>query len=323
MKSILSRYIPWVITIVALYFAFKGIDPQTLKRSLLEAKLSSLVLALIFTVFSYVFRARRWQYLFSKPVFKFKQSLEILFLGFFMNNVLPARTGEIVRAHMGAKASGEKRTLVLASIALERLLDGIMLSALFLLFATRIGDEELSTNMSYVAILFATALLGVAVLLLSKNLILGIIEKFHNRSPSKTSDYLLDRVEVFLNGLSPLFSLRNAPILIFWSLVVWFIELCVYLFVGNAFSVPLSLPYAVLFLVTVNFSSLIPAAPGGIGVIEAVTTTVLVSLGIEKEIALAMVFSQHLIQYIVVGVPGAFAMLKFKPKLDVNESSTA
>ena len=57
--------------------------------------------------------------------------------------------------------------------------------------------------------------------------------------------------------------------------------------------------FFVIFLVTVNFSSLIPAAPGGIGVIEAVTKAVLVSVGVDPELALALVITQHVMQYLM------------------------
>ena len=77
----------------------------------------------------------------------------------------------------------------------------------------------------------------------------------------------------------------------------------------------MEIPFYVLFMVAVNFSSLIPAAPGGIGVIEAVVKTVLVSVGIDAELALAMVITQHIMQYLVVGIPGAAIMMTWRDKL--------
>jgi len=79
--------------------------------------------------------------------------------------------------------------------------------------------------------------------------------------------------------------------------------------VTRAYGVEISLPACVLFLVAVNFSSLIPSAPGAFGVIEFVAKAVLVSIGIRPELALAMVLTQHIIQYLVVGIPGVIIML--------------
>jgi uncharacterized membrane protein YbhN (UPF0104 family) len=90
------------------------------------------------------------------------------------------------------------------------------------------------------------------------------------------------------------------------------VELFVYVAISNSFSAALSLQHCVLFLVAVNFSSLIPSAPGGIGVIEAVTSAVLVSIGVDKELALTMVLCQHIIQYLVVGTPGVILSLTWR-----------
>ena len=89
--------------------------------------------------------------------------------------------------------------------------------------------------------------------------------------------------------------------------------------VSRAYGESLTLPLCVVFMVAVNFSSLIPAAPGGIGVIEAAGTAVLVSVGVEREHALTMVLTQHVIQYLVVGIPGALAVLTWKGRINSPE----
>jgi uncharacterized protein (TIRG00374 family) len=119
----------------------------------------------------------------------------------------------------------------------------------------------------------------------------------------------------------PMFTLSRAPVLCLWSVIIWSIELFVYVAVAKAFGASLTMSMCVLFLATVNFSSLIPAAPGGIGVIEAFASTVLVSLGLEKEHALAMVIAQHMIQYLVVGIPGALVLLTWKKEVELAKES--
>jgi uncharacterized membrane protein YbhN (UPF0104 family) len=98
--------------------------------------------------------------------------------------------------------------------------------------------------------------------------------------------------------------------------VIWLVELGVFYSVSCAFSNPLSLSTTVLFLVAVNFSSLVPAAPGGFGVIELVAKKVLLSVGVASgELALSMVLTQHMIQYAVVGVPGAFLLATVRSQI--------
>jgi uncharacterized protein (TIRG00374 family) len=242
-------------------------------------------------------------------------SARVLILGFFMNNILPARTGELVRAHMGAKVTGEKRTLVLASIAIERLTDGLMISALFVFFAIGVADQNLGTNLLYVAAIFGIATIGVIAVLLLRTKIFSLLQRLQKRYQHKTFEYTLDRFQVFINGLLPLCSKEKLPIITLWTIIVWFTELAVFMAVVKAYGASLDISHAVLFMVAVNFSSLVPAAPGGFGVIEAIASAVLVSMGVEKEHALSMVISQHMIQYIVVGIPGLIVMLSWKSTL--------
>lgn len=312
MKKILSHLIPWLITIVALYLAFRGVDWVTLVEHLSEVDLGWVTIALGLTVGSYLLRARRWQVLFPERAIDYPNAVRVLFLGFFMNNVLPARTGELVRAHAGARVTGLTRTLVLATVASERLADGLVISILFVVFAFHLGDEHVSQNLLYVACFFAVAIGGVLLMLALRRPLFAFVERLHQRFRHRAAGYLVDRFRIFVDGLAPLCTPAKIPAISLWSIVVWFVELGVFFAVTRAFGASLDLPGCVLFLVTVNFSSLIPAAPGGIGVIEAIASAVLVSIGVPKELALTMVITQHVIQYLVVGIPGAIVLATSK-----------
>ncbi|MBX7143321.1 MAG: flippase-like domain-containing protein [Oligoflexia bacterium] len=316
------RLAPWLITLVALYGAFRGVDWNTLLQHMGSAQPTWLCLAVALTCLSYLMRSRRWQSLFPKPTLDFIQAARVLVLGFFMNNVLPARAGELVRAHMGSRTSGESRTLVLATIASERLVDGLTLSVFFVVFSFHLGDARLSENLSYVALLFAGATAAVIATLLMRRQLLNTVGKLNARINHNASHYVFGKLQVFLEGLSPLCSLRQFLPVALWSLVIWSIELFVYVTVTWAFGAHLSLSECVLFMVAVNFSSLIPSAPGAIGVIEAIATSVLVSVGIPKELALTMVIAQHIIQYLVVGIPGAIIMLTWKASIRAIQDDT-
>jgi len=311
----LKTLLPWLITFFALYIAFRDVEWETFFAHTRSVHVGWLVLAFGLTGASYLMRSRRWQHFFPEPTLTYRKSATALFLGFFMNNILPARTGELVRAHLGSRLSGKTRTLVLATIASERLADGLTISAFFLIFTIGLGDTQLSRNLYLVVGLFALVAVGVMSLLFVKQHIFTLAEKISARFNSKVSRYTADRFQIFIEGLRPLFSARRFPMLLSWSILIWSIELAVYYYVTVAFGNPLPLSYCALFLVAVNFSSLIPAAPGGFGVIEAIASAVLVSVGIEKELALTMVISQHLIQYFLVGIPGIFLTLSWKKRL--------
>lgn len=323
-KRTLKILFCWGITFLALYYALHSTDWNEFWGHVKATDKLWLLLAVGLTGCSYVFRSRRWQYLFpERDSIGIFDSWRVLKLGFFMNNVLPARAGEIVRAHMGSKATGLTRTLVLATIASERLLDGLALSLFFVVFSLGLGKEELSTELLYVAYFFAAVSLGVGVVLFFREFIFKIIESLNERFGGKAATFTLQRLKIFIDGLAPLYKKNRIGIVSLWSVFIWLIELGVFTAVGVAYGVHMEMPFYVLFMVAVNFSSLIPAAPGGIGVIEAVVKTVLVSVGIEPELALAMVITQHFIQYMVVGIPGAAIMLTWKERINTAELAEA
>lgn len=314
-RSTVLKLLPWAITCVALYLAFRGVDWQVLYSHLGSVDVLWICVAVLLTALSYVMRARRWQHLFAQPTLDIKNSYKALILGFFMNNILPARAGELVRAHVGAKISGETRTLVLATVASERLADGLTLSLFFVTFAFHRGNESLSANLSYVALLFLAVLVGVVLTLALRKSLFRLLDRLSNRFDHKASQYTTNRIQVFIEGLAPMCSPRKLPSLIAWSVIIWTAELLVYASIVQAFDAELPLALCVLFMVTVNFSSLIPAAPGGIGVIEAIASAVLVSVGVPKELALTMVLTQHVMQYLMVAIPGSLVMLTWKSTL--------
>jgi uncharacterized protein (TIRG00374 family) len=247
-------------------------------------------------------------------------SWRVLILGFFMNNILPARAGELIRAHIGGKVSGEPRTLVLATIASERLADGLTISIMFALIILAFGAGQLdpiyANNLLYVAYLFGFIALAVVTVLLSRNRIFKVADILIHRWNNTASTYTLGKIRTFIEGLSPLCVPRRAIVIALWSALIWSLELGVFYSVSCAFSNPLPLSATVLFLVSVNFSSLIPAAPGGFGVIELIAKKILVSVGVASgELALSMVLTQHMIQYAVVGLPGAFLLATFNAQL--------
>lgn len=293
---------------LALWWVLRDIDWARVGAALSDVSLFYVSLAFAGTMVSYVLRAWRWPIFFEKGGPSFSDSFRCLIVGFFMNNVLPARLGEFVRAHLGGRAIDQSRSLVLATIAGERLADGLMISSLFaVLFGFTATSNEFneSRELVWVAYGFAGIAFFTAVLLWQCHRAYKLLEHLGTIFPGHLSNYTLVRVGRFIEGLEPMLHLPRLARIATYTVLVWGIELMVYAFVARAFAQPLSLGHLALFLAAVNFSSLIPAAPGGVGVIEAFATLALVHVGVERETALAMVVTQHMIQILVVGIPGS------------------
>jgi uncharacterized protein (TIRG00374 family) len=296
-----------LISGACIFYLYSSVEKDKVVDAFLLADPFFVFLAFIVTLGSYVIRAYRWKFLFSDISLKFLVSYRALIIGFFMNNVLPARIGEIVRAHTLGKEIGRSRTFVLATIAAERLADGVAISMIFGVFYYISGHKlDGARSISYVALLFLMASFFTVILLLSRKKIFAFLESLDGRINKKAFSYVLIRIQRFITGLEPLFKPSLLGKVVVLSIVVWGIELIAYACITHAFGKDLSIAMLALFLAAVNFSSLIPAAPGGIGVIETFATVALAKVGVVYELALAMVVTQHMIQYIAVGIPGAY-----------------
>jgi glycosyltransferase 2 family protein len=330
MKGFLLRtLIPWCVTALALLLAFRNVEWSVLGAHISDVRLLPILTATALTVASYLLRARRWPLLFPSGGPPYAASLRVLILGFFMNNILPARAGELVRAHAGGQVTGQSRALVLATIAAERLLDGVTLSLILAVTVAVFGESFLPPHLAdpflVVAYLFGAAALGVVIVVLLQHPIHRLIDRLETRLNGTTYTYAVRSIRSFLLGLSPLVNVRRAPALIFWSILIWSTELGVFVSVVDAYGSALPLLPTIVFLVAVNFSGLIPAAPGGFGVIELIASQVLQALGVPSpELALSMVISQHAIQYLVVGIPGLLYLATWQRwSLEIDEASDA
>ena len=194
MKKVL-KIVPWIITIVALYCVAQGIQWEAFFTHFMVANKFWMSIAILLTFFSYVLRSYRWQYFFEKPgMLTFMQSFKVVLIGFLMNNILPARAGEIIRAHAGAKLAGTKRTLVLATIASERLVDGLTIS--FYLGLCFFGLRQVSPGLTYVAGIFLLAAIGVVFVLLIRRKLFEIVEKLSKRFENRFSAFHTKKTQI-------------------------------------------------------------------------------------------------------------------------------
>jgi uncharacterized protein (TIRG00374 family) len=208
-------------------------------------------------------------------------------------------------------------------VAAERLADGLTISFLFAILFSLFGGSSGSAGLIFgVAYMFALACVLTFVTLYFRKPIFELIRRLDAKLGKKGVSYLLVRVERFIIGLEPLFMPRLIPSIIFFSLAVWGVELLAYSLVAKSFSQNLDLGSLSLFLAAVNFSSLLPALPGGVGTIEKIATASLAKIGLPSEIALSLVITQHAIQYLAVGIPGLVFTI-FGKKNSKSEQATS
>ena len=134
MKKLLSIS----VATLCLYIAFKQIDLQRLTNSLSESNLFLIILAILITYLSFIFRSIRWKILLGSPdSLKLKQYISSTHIGYFLNNILPFRAGDLGRAHILSQNSKEiKFSFLVGSLIAEKIIDlwFVGLLGIFILF---------------------------------------------------------------------------------------------------------------------------------------------------------------------------------------------
>jgi len=305
----MKRIAQWALSLalggVVLYVLLRGFNGQQTLAAFRHARMVPLLVGFLLMVGAYLLRGARWQI--WEPGLSYWDSLRLILIGFMGNNILPARMGEVLRAHCtGAKNDqGRGRTAALASIAAERILDGLVLGLIGLVGMTLVSLEQKLRLALFIASL-AFAFLASA-LVLSTRYHEAIRSRLmctrfigRNDLPS----LLARKASQLLDGILPLRSLRRLLTALTFTGVIWSIEAACYYCIGQAVWSGMSVRIAIIFLVVVDSSSVIPLTMGGIGTIEAVAFAFLTACGCPPGMALAMVLLQHAGQYIFTTISG-------------------
>jgi glycosyltransferase 2 family protein len=250
-------------------------------------------------------RALRW-HLMLKPVSLvcLRKLAHAIVLGYAGNNVLPFRLGEVIRAVAFERLSGVSAATGLASVVIERLLDGITI-VLVLLVTVALAHRDLLGSASMRPIfLGAVALTFIGLVGLVCAIWFGDrFVRFAGRRWPRVQE-LLARVNA---GFRFLRDPRILAGVLVTSLLVWSIEGAMFVIFAAALHLPSPLLAGYLALSVVNLGILIPSAPGYIGVFQVASVIALGVLGNDAAAGLAFGILVHSAQFLPLTLLGLIA----------------
>ena len=301
------------ISLVFLYLAFRGQNPDEIRDALARVDWRLLPLALVLLYTGIAIRAYRWHVL-LRPVCDIptREVFPVMIVGYAANNVLPLRAGELVRAWVLGQRYGVRKTAALATIAVERLFDGVTMLLFVGGAATVIGlNAELRHVALVAAAVFAAAIVGLAVLLAGGSLRDRLLGFVLGPLPDRLAARVERMAESFLAGLGVLSRRRDLALVAVTSVIAWGFEVSMYWTVAQAFGDPLAeavTPVAALLVTAIaNLATLVPSGPGYVGTFEAgVLLAVNGALGIGRGLALSYAVLLHVLLWLPVTIWGAF-----------------
>jgi len=300
------------ISLLFLYLAVRNVEWGIVVSGL--KRIDPVYLALtIACLFGSIFcRALLW-----KSLLKFKKSVswshayEAIMIGYMGNNVLPFRMGEFMRAYAMSKKEGLSKSLSLASIVLERLLDVLSLLIFFLVLflSVQLADWLVLSGV----VVFAFLILMVVLVYLAakdawrfSSLLTRLIKYF----PATISHQAERITQSFIQGLALIKNGLQGIEVVLLSLSVWSVWTGGLYFGLKAFHLELPLTAPLLLVVVINMGVMIPSSPGFIGVFQYLCVVSLSFFAVPKETALGFSVVFHAIQYIPVTLLGWFYLTR-------------
>ena len=307
-----------LLSALFLWVAFRGISIATVLTHLRGADPLLLSLAILNHTLGIHIRALRWKYLLA-PVTReeipFGPRLSATAVGIAANNLIPLRVGEFARVLVLARQCRTGAPVILGTIVIERLLDGLVtVATVFAIMALpSFPPVGAIGGMSP-----AAAVRGVLLLAGSVGLILALLVAFPRRSvrlaeqacrflPANWRRPLVDSLRSFLKGLGVLRSPRYFSISLLWTAAQWtFLAIGFHLGL-RAFDIDAVGFAGALFLqAMVGFAVAIPSTPGFFGPWEAASRFSLALWGIDEGRAVSFAVTFHTGSYLLMTAVGAF-----------------
>lgn len=311
-KSI-SIAVALVLAIVLLTYSLRGINWRQVGQIVSGAAPGRLAVAAALGTAALFLRACRWRILLNAEG---HVSLSTAFwataAGYFGNNFLPARAGELVRTFMISARSGLDRAYVLATALSERAADAVALVAIGAIAVLTLPQppEWVAAVARPFAILALLGVLGIALLPSFGPPGRALLERAP--LPQNLRTTLATTMDQGLRGMRAFHHGPRLSGFVALTALIWCLDALNMAVTASALGLVLPMPAAFLLIASLGLGSALPSTPGFVGIYQFVAVTVLGPFGFSPTNAIAYILVAQAIGYVVIGVWGAMGILRYR-----------
>ena len=301
-----------LVSSVFVVLAVRDIDWPHLWQTIKLTRWSYLVPSMLATIAGHYFRAWRWKFILA-PVknVRLANLFSATIIGLAANNILPARLGEIVRAHVIGQGEGISRTASFATIVFERIVDVfVLLVLLWVMLLKMSGPEWVRAAGIWILVLNVGLLAFMVVLERNPRPVVRIAAAIARPLPH-SAQAAIDRWAVgFIAGLASISRPSTLLPVAVTSALVWGAALYSIISCLQAVNVEVSLLGSVALIVFVSLGSMIPSAPAFVGTVQYACIVALGLFGIVRSDALAFSLVFHASQFVLVTLLGVYYLMR-------------
>lgn len=298
----------FVISIVLFYFSLKGIHFREIWETLKRTNPAFAALPLVFIATAICLSSFRWSRI-AGPTVSFKDTVAAMLIGMFINNVLPARLGEVARGYVLAHKKGFSFTYAFSTVLLDRFFDltGLLLIT-FIFFPSASLPHRVSQGINIIIGVLVLCVLMI-ILLSRESFANHLSERFTTIEKSFLSKFAKRVIEIQEN-LKRIGSPLTIIFFVIISFLTWLsMSVALYLVILTlGVKVPfICIPFVCALL---NIGITVPSSPGYVGVYQFLLVYLLSIFGVPRYEGFTISILYHASWYIPYTVVGFLFLLK-------------
>ena len=305
MKKILS----FCVATLCLYFAFNQVNIEDIYRALSNANLTYIFAAFITTFVTFVLRSLRWKILLDSPKhLELQKYISTTHIGYFLNNILPFRAGDLARAKLLSRNSSNiKFSFLVGSLVAEKIID-LWIVGLFSIFLILFGFNNVLGLEFSIGILLLYII--TSFIIFGNNSLANKMQKQFSITKNFIDGYLLvSKNKIKLCGIS---------ILLWCSFVAYMYALL------KSVNIDLSFQQYIGITVIASIVTSLPIAPAAIGTYHLAVIYFLSLYGIgidQSQTAAILLHSVFLVYTIILGyIYLSFEKIELKSLINDNKN---
>ena len=307
-KHKIVTIIGFLISILMLYLSLKGIEFRQLFATLKNADTRFVFLPLLCILLSLVLCSYRWSKVVGNEV-RFRDAFVSVMIGLFINNVLPARIGEIARGYALARRRGISFAYSVTTVFVDRFFDLVGLLIITFIF---LPEDSLPSSIAKAIYM----LLGLFIVCTTLLIILsreGVADRLADRLARVNKPFIArfsKRILEIQQNLRRISSPLNLIYFIAIAVITWLSMSTGLYFAMLALGVKIAFVKVPFICALLNMGLVIPSSPGYIGVYQFLLVYLLSIFNVPKYEAFAVSLLFHASWYLPYNIFGSIFLMK-------------
>lgn len=296
------------VSILAFFAVLKFVNLEDLKIALATVSWKFIVIIVLLDILGLFVRGKAWQTILGNKISLINSFFGVS-EGYFLNNILPFRGGEIGRSFFVGRSSGLGTFYTLSSIVIERAFDIAFAALLIILTLPFLTGLDWVKPIAFIALaVIISGMAGLFLLTRYKEKVITWISKHEKKS--RIYSFVIPKARNLIEGFSTIRKPSQFFLSLFWMAACWTVWSVIYHF-SMVQVVPGSPLWTGAFIAAVlALGVAIPSAPAALGVFEAAFTGAVVLIGGSASTGFAYGLTLHLIQFVLVGIIGIWGLYR-------------